>query len=77
MHSGVCLSVICLSVLTTLAPGEECEGNVFGCLSVICLSVRTTFAPGEECEGNAFGCLSVCNLSVCTNYPRSRRGVRG
>ena len=76
MHSGVCLSVICLSVLTTFAPGE-CEGNAFGCLSVICLSVLTTLAPGEECEGNAFGCLSVCNLSVCTNYLRSRRGVRG
>ena len=34
MYSGVCLSVICLSVLTTFAPGEECEGNAFGCLSV-------------------------------------------
>ena len=60
MDVGVCLSVICLSVLTTLTSGEECEGNAFGCLSVICLSVLTTFAPGEECEGNAFGCLSVC-----------------
>ena len=43
MHSGVCLSVICLSVLTTLAPGEECEGNAFGCLSVCNLSVCTNY----------------------------------
>ena len=46
MHSGVCLSVICLSVLTTLAPEEECEGNECGC--VCNLSVCTNYPRSQR-----------------------------
>ena len=54
-------------LLTSLSPGEECEGNAYFShlvsLSLLERSVRVmhtfdlvslSLSPGEECEGNAY-----------------------